>query len=203
MENQNAVNPTDITEEDIALAHELHAQIKEQMAAPVELPKEVDKSEVPEAWMVDPDLVLVELNAVSEKHGVDFGQYLADLGFTKEALQQFLSTKAVPEVINAINRRTAIELYRYGNVNCTPTQEIRGTLGSIPPSKGWLTVMDEIIFPYIAYFKKHGVVDEDFFVKDNNGMYIFDAEGNRIEPQAEKPVLKTEDQASEETPKEA
>ena len=194
----------------IGLQQDINEQLKAQADALLDAtPQEFSKEEVPEAMLVDPELVLTDLKEIFVKHEVDFPKFLSALGFDEQSLFLFLSKKTVSETIYELNRRMSLMVWRMGQTKPTPeseaipTQDIRGMLGNCPASKEWLTLMDEVLVPYVKEYHTKGQLDEFFFEKDVDGLFIFGPSGERIQPQVERPTLEAPGVPVEETPEEA
>ena len=127
------------------------------------------KDESLEAFITDPNLILRDVKALCEKHEIDFVGMFNEMGFNKNTFKALLVNKPITEQIYVINRELNLLIYKLGVASGISTLNARTLLGDVLPSKEWLELLDKTIFPYMGEYGKHGKLDKDWFVKNEQG----------------------------------
>lgn len=135
------------------------------------------KDETFEAMVTDPSLVLGDFSTLGEKHGLHFlDDLLNPMGFTLPTLKGLIFNKPITEQIYVLNRELRVLLSLIGvksggSENGYGTQEMRALLAETTTSREWLELLDKQVFPYIKFFKDNGVVDKEWFVREENKVH--------------------------------
>ena len=120
-----------------------------------------------EALITDPTLILKDFRGLCEKHSIDFVGLLNQMGFNSSTFKALLVNKPITEQIYVLSRELNLVIYRLGVASSVSTLDARSMLGNTGNSKDWLEMLDTIIFPYIAEYDKNGMLDPDWFLKNN------------------------------------
>lgn len=123
-----------------------------------------------ESMITDPNLILLDLRKLFEKHNLDFPQTLSLMGFNLNTLRGVLINKTIAEQMYSLNNQLRLLLYKMGldsggAKEGYTTHDIRSLLNLevTPNSKEWLEVLDKHVLPFMVNFAKNGKIDKDWF----------------------------------------